>query len=65
MEAYAEALPFDDACFDVVSSLVGALFAPRPELVARELVRVCGHFFGAVPVKTLFVKMRDLVYRLN
>jgi len=41
MEGDAEALPFDDASFDVVISLVGAMFAPRPELVARELLRVC------------------------
>lgn len=40
-EADAEALPFDDASFDVVVSLIGAMFAPRPELVARELLRVC------------------------
>ncbi len=40
-EADAEALPFDDASFDVVTSLIGAMFAPRPELVARELLRVC------------------------
>jgi len=41
VEGDAEALPFDDASFDVVVSLVGAMFAPRPELVARELLRVC------------------------
>jgi len=40
-EADAEELPFADASFDVVTSLVGAMFAPRPELVARELLRVC------------------------
>lgn len=40
-EADAEALPFEDASFDVVASLIGAMFAPRPELVARELLRVC------------------------
>jgi len=40
-EADAEALPFEDASFDVVTSLIGAMFAPRPELVARELLRVC------------------------
>jgi SAM-dependent methyltransferase len=40
-EADAEALPFDDASFDIVASLVGAMFAPRPELVAQELLRVC------------------------
>ncbi len=27
--------------FDVVVSLIGAMFAPRPDLVARELLRVC------------------------
>ena len=37
----AEALPFPDASFDVVVSLIGAMFAPRPDLVARELLRVC------------------------
>lgn len=40
-EADAEALPFEDASFDVVVSLIGAMFAPRPELVAKELLRVC------------------------
>jgi len=40
-EADAEALPFDDATFDVVVSLIGAMFAPRPDLVAHELLRVC------------------------
>ena len=40
-EADAEALPFEDASFDVVASLIGAMFAPRPDLVAKELLRVC------------------------
>ena len=40
-EADAEALPFEDASFDVVASLIGAMFAPRPDLVADELLRVC------------------------
>jgi ubiquinone/menaquinone biosynthesis C-methylase UbiE len=39
--ADAESLPFLDASFDVVVSLIGAVFAPRPHLVARELTRVC------------------------
>src|SRR5215471_19274591 len=39
--ADAEALPFPDASFDFVVSLIGAMFAPRPELVAREMLRVC------------------------
>lgn len=40
-EGDAEALPFPDASFDVVGSVFGAMFAPRPESVARELFRVC------------------------
>lgn len=40
-EADAEALPFDDASFDMVVSLIGAMFAPRPQVVAKELLRVC------------------------
>jgi SAM-dependent methyltransferase len=40
-EADAEALPFGDAEFDVVTSLIGAMFAPRPDIVAAELLRVC------------------------
>lgn len=40
-EGDAEALPYDDGQFDVVTSLVGAMFAPRPDLVAAELTRVC------------------------
>ena len=39
-EGDAEALPYPDAGFDVVSSLVGVMFAPRPERVAAELLRV-------------------------
>src|SRR5262247_422292 len=41
IEGDAEALQFEDASFDVVTSLIGAMFAPRPELVAKELLRVC------------------------
>jgi SAM-dependent methyltransferase len=37
----AEALPYADDEFDVVMSCVGAMFAPRHELVAAELLRVC------------------------
>lgn len=36
-----ENLPYADASFDVVLSLIGAMFAPRPELVAAEMLRVC------------------------
>jgi SAM-dependent methyltransferase len=40
-EGDAEALPYDNATFDAVVSLIAAMFAPRPELVAAELTRVC------------------------
>ncbi len=40
-EGDAEALPYSNATFDAVVSLIGAMFAPRPELVAAELTRVC------------------------
>jgi SAM-dependent methyltransferase len=39
-EADAEQLPFGDDRFDVVGSVFGAMFAPRPGLVAAELFRV-------------------------
>lgn len=41
VEGDAEKLPYDAARFDVVLSMFGAMFAPRPEVVASELVRVC------------------------
>jgi ubiquinone/menaquinone biosynthesis C-methylase UbiE len=37
----AEALPFPDQSFDRVLSAFGIQFAPRHEITARELVRVC------------------------
>ena len=40
-EGDAEMLAFADGTFDLVVSLIGAMFAPRPERVAAELVRVC------------------------
>lgn len=40
-EADAEKLPYGDGPFDVVMSMFGAMFAPRPELVSAELSRVC------------------------
>jgi 2-polyprenyl-3-methyl-5-hydroxy-6-metoxy-1,4-benzoquinol methylase len=40
-EGDAENLSFDDAAFEVVVTLFGAMFAPRPEQVAAELTRVC------------------------
>ena len=40
-EGDAEALPYEKAQFDAVISLIGAMFAPQPDLVAAELTRVC------------------------
>ncbi|MEA2450746.1 MAG: hypothetical protein QOG63_2678 [Thermoleophilaceae bacterium] len=40
VEADVEELPFEDGRFDCVASVFGAMFAPRPELAAREMFRV-------------------------
>jgi SAM-dependent methyltransferase len=40
-EGDAEELPFPDRSFDVVLTMFGAMFAPRPDRVAAELLRVC------------------------
>ena len=40
-EGDAEQLAFPVASFDIVISVFGAMFAPRPDLVASELKRVC------------------------
>ncbi len=37
----AEAMPYEDGSFDVVMTMYGAMFTPRPEVAASELVRVC------------------------
>ena len=37
----AENLRFDDRAFTTISSSVGVMFAPRQQLVANELARVC------------------------
>lgn len=40
-EAYAEALPWQDASFDTVLSCVGVMFAPHHQRSADEMLRVC------------------------
>jgi SAM-dependent methyltransferase len=40
-EGDAEALPFPDGTFDAVATVSGSMFAPRPEVVAAEMKRVC------------------------
>lgn len=39
-EGDVEALPFPDASFDVVVSQFGHMFAPRPDVATREMLRV-------------------------
>jgi ubiquinone/menaquinone biosynthesis C-methylase UbiE len=41
VEADCEALPFEDEEFDVVTSSLGAMFAPDHRAVADQLLRVC------------------------
>ena len=36
----AEALPYEDNSFDIVMTMFGAMFAPRPDVTAAELIRV-------------------------
>src|SRR5438128_10286985 len=40
-EGDAEELPYKNQEFDIVLTMFGAMFAPRPERVAAELIRVC------------------------
>ncbi len=40
VEGDAEKLPYADAAFDVVLSQLGHIFAPRPEVVTAEMLRV-------------------------
>jgi SAM-dependent methyltransferase len=37
----AEDLPYEPESFDLVMTMFGAMFAPRPEIVVSELERVC------------------------
>lgn len=40
-EGDAEQMPYANASFDAVVTMFGAMFAPRPERTAAELMRVC------------------------
>lgn len=40
LEGDVEALPFEDASFDVVVSQFGHMYAPRPDVAIREMLRV-------------------------
>lgn len=41
IEADMTAVPLDDGAFDLVASAFGCMFAPDPETMAAELVRLC------------------------
>ncbi|HEY5053573.1 MAG TPA: methyltransferase domain-containing protein [Solirubrobacterales bacterium] len=41
VEGDAVELPFEDASFDVVTSIFGAMFAPEQQRAASEMLRVC------------------------
>jgi ubiquinone/menaquinone biosynthesis C-methylase UbiE len=41
LEGDAEALPFEDASFDAVTSVYGSMFAPDHKQAAAEILRVC------------------------
>lgn len=68
-QADAEALPYDDASFDVVMSCIGVMFAPHHQRSADELVRVCrpGGTIGVLSwtprgfIGQLFATMRPYV----
>ncbi len=68
-QADAEALPFEDGSFDVVTSCVGVMFAPHHEAAAAELLRVCapGGTLGVVSwtpegfIGQMFATMRPYV----
>jgi len=46
VEGDAQALPFADGSFEVVSSCFGLIFAPAQEVAAREVARVCSDRLG-------------------
>lgn len=64
-EGDAEALPYPDASFDVVLSQYGHMFAPRPEVVVAEMLRVLrpgGYIaFSTWPPELFIGRMFNLV----
>lgn len=67
-EGDAEALPYADNSFDLVVSQFGHMFAPRPEVVVKEIKRVLckgGSFaFASWPPEHLMGKLFALVNRV-
>jgi len=68
-EGDAEALPFADGSFDVVVSQFGHMFAPRPEVVVREMLRVLRHggriAFSTWPPELFVGRMFAIMGRYN
>lgn len=66
-EGDAEALPYEDASFDVVVSQFGHMFAPRAEVATRELLRVLKPggtvAFSTWPPELLIGRMFALTFR--
>lgn len=60
----AQALPYDDASFDVVSSAFAVIFAPAQHRAARELGRVCTGRLGLTSWKPN-PDLRDLYARFD
>ena len=50
-EGDAESLPYPDGSFDVVATIFGAMFAPRPDRVAAEMLRVGKRVFCQTPCR--------------
>ena len=69
LEGDAEALPYADNSFDLVLSQFGHMFAPRPEVVVKEIKRVLrkgGRFaFASWPPEHLMGKLFALVNRVT
>jgi ubiquinone/menaquinone biosynthesis C-methylase UbiE len=67
-EGDAEALPYADNSFDLVLSQFGHMFAPRPDVVVKEIQRVLrkgGRFaFASWPPEHLMGKLFALVNRV-
>lgn len=67
VEGDVESLPYADATFDVVLSQFGHMFAPRPDVAAREMLRVLkpgGRIaFSTWPPELLVGQMFALVAR--
>jgi SAM-dependent methyltransferase len=68
LEGDAESLPFADGDFDLAASVFGAIFAPRPDVVASEMFRVVrpgGTVTMATYAGGYFEKLSELIARFS